>query len=322
MIILTGGAGFIGSCFLWRLNKEGITDILVVDNLEGVEKNKEKNLERKKFREYVHKDKFLRLIKENKISKPEFVIHMGACSSTVLNDEDYFMRNNYEYSKTLAQWASRINVPFMYASSAATYGNGEFGYDDSNEATPKLKPLNYYGQSKQLFDLWVLNSGFEDKVTGIKFFNVFGPNEYHKGEMISVACKKFHEVKDKGYISLFKSYKDGYKDGEQKRDFIYIKDTLEVMYYFFTRPDKTGIFNLGTGVARSWNDLARAMFSALGKETKIEYIEMPEYLRPKYQYFTQAKMDKLRQVGCDYRFQSLEDSVKDYTEYLKIEGYL
>jgi len=322
MIILTGGAGFIGSCFLWRLNKEGITDILVVDNLEGEGKNKKRNLDGKKFKEYVHKDEFLKLVEKNKLSKPEFVIHMGACSSTVLNDKDYFMKNNYEYSKTLAEWATIQKVPFMYASSAATYGDGKFGYDDNGEATPKLRPLNYYGQSKQLFDLWVLNNGFEDKVTGIKFFNVFGPNEYHKGEMMSVVCKKFHEVKDKGCINLFKSYNDDYKDGEQKRDFVYIKDTLEVMYYFFTRPDKTGIFNLGTGVARSWNDLARAMFSALGNEPRIEYIEMPEYLRPKYQYFTEAKMNKLRQAGCNYQFQSLEDSVRDYTKYLLEGSYL
>jgi len=322
MIILTGGAGFIGSCFLWRLNKEGLTDILVVDNLEGANKIKDKNLEGKKYREYVHKDEFIKLVEKKKLSKPEFIIHMGACSSTVLDDEDYFVRNNYEYSKTLAVWAAASSVPFMYASSAATYGDGEFGYDDINETTFKLKPLNFYGQSKQLFDKWVLNNGFENKVTGIKFFNVFGPNEYHKGEMMSVACKKFNEVNDEGRISLFKSYKDDYKNGEQKRDFIYVKDALEVMFYFFTRPDKTGIFNLGTGVARSWNDLARAMFSALEKELKIDYIEMPEYLRPKYQYFTQAKMDKLRFAGCDYKFSSFEDSVKDYTQYLRKGQFL
>ena len=322
MIVLTGGAGFIGSCFLWRLNKEGITDIVVVDNLEDSSKNKEKNLDGKKFKEYIHKDEFIKLVESDKFSKPEFIIHMGACSSTILDDEDYFIRNNFQYSKTLAKWASVCKAPFMYASSAATYGNGEFGYDDSNESTLKLKPLNYYGQSKQLFDLWVLNNGFEDKVTGIKFFNVFGPNEYHKGEMMSVVCKKFHEVKDKGCITLFKSYRDDYRDGQQKRDFIYVKDSLEVMYYFFTHPEKTGIFNLGTGVARSWNDLARAMFSALGKEPKIDYIEMPEYLRPKYQYFTEAKMDKIRQIGCDYKFQSLQDSVKDYAGFLRQQSYL
>ncbi|MBL7196501.1 MAG: ADP-glyceromanno-heptose 6-epimerase [Candidatus Omnitrophica bacterium] len=322
MIILTGGAGFIGSCFLWRLNKEGISEIVVVDNLDDSNKNKKRNLDNKKFKEYIHKDEFIKMVEERKFLRPEFIIHMGACSSTILADKEYFLKNNYEYSKTLAQWALRYKVPFIYASSAATYGDGRFGYDDGNEVTLKLQPLNLYGYSKQLFDLWVLNNGFENKVTGIKFFNVFGPNEYHKGEMISVICKKFKHVREKGKIGLFKSYKKDYKDGEQKRDFIYIKDALEVMYYFFTNPDKTGIFNLGTGVARSWNDVACTMFSALGKEPNIEYIDMPEYLREKYQYFTQAKMDKLKQAGCDFKFQSLEDSVKDYTKYLEVEGYL
>lgn len=173
-----------------------------------------------------------------------------------------------------------------------------------------------------ILDLWILENGHENKTTGLKFFNVFGPNEYHKGEMRSVICKRFPEVRDKGYIRLFKSYRDDFKDGEQKRDFIYIKDTVEVMYYFFMNPDKTGIFNLGTGMARSWNDLANAMFAALGKEPKIEYIEMPEYLRPRYQYFTQAKIDKLRAAGCDFKFRSLGDSVKDYIQYLQEGSYL
>ncbi|MCK4463129.1 MAG: ADP-glyceromanno-heptose 6-epimerase [Candidatus Omnitrophica bacterium] len=314
MIILTGGAGFIGSAFLWKLNKEGINDIIVVDHL--AETDKWRNLLGKRFQDYIQKDDFLHLVEKNKLQKPRYVVHMGACSSTTLTDTNYFIKNNYEYSKILAQWALRHRAPFLYASSAATYGNGRLGYDDNNETTYKLRPLNMYGYSKQLFDLWVLNNGFENKVTGLKFFNVFGPNEYHKGEMMSVICKRFSDVRDKRLMRLFKSYRDDYKAGEQKRDFIYIKDAVEVMYYLFNNPDKTGIFNLGTGVARSWNDLARAMFAALGKQGKIEYIEMPESLRPRYQYFTQAKMDKLRKAGCDFKFRSFEDSIKDYTEYL------
>ena len=320
MIVLTGGAGFIGSCFLWKLNKEGINDIIVVDNLENPAKNK--NLENKRYREYIHKYDFLDLVKKNKISKPEFIIHMGACSSTTLDDEDYFMKNNFEYSKTLAQWAFSLKAPFMYASSAATYGDGAFGYDDSDGNTLRLKPLNFYGYSKHLFDLWVLKGGFADKVTGIKFFNVFGPNEYHKAEMMSVICKKFNDVRDRGKIELFKSYHKDYKDGEQERDFIYIKDALEVMYYFFSNPDKTGIFNLGTGTARSWNDIAHAMFSSLGMKPNIEYIDMPEYIRPRYQYFTEAKMQKLRDAGCRHEFVPLEESIKDYIKYLSGHKYL
>ena len=320
MIILTGGAGFIGSCFLWKLNKEGIDDVTIVDNLNVT--TKRLNLSGKRYKDYIHKDKFLKLIEGNKFPRPKFVIHMGACSSTVLADEDYYIENNYEYSKALARWSFSNRTPFMYASSAATYGDGCLGYDDSNQAIHKLKPLNYYGYYKHLFDLWILDSGYEEKAIGLKFFNVFGPNEYHKGEMRSVICKRFPEVRDKGRISLFRSYRDDYKDGEQKRDFIYIKDAVEVMYYFFLNPDKTGIFNLGTGKARSWNELAYAMFAALGKEPNIEYIDMPDYLKEKYQYFTQAKIDKLREAGCNFPFQSLEDSVKDYISYLQQGAFL
>lgn len=320
MIILTGGAGFIGSCFLWKLNREGIEDILVVDDL--AKSDKKNNLECKKYRQYLHKKDFLDRVKSGGFSGVEHIVHMGACSSTILSDKDYYMENNYEYSKTLASWAIKEGINFLYASSAATYGSGEFGYSDDNDTTRKLKPLNLYGLSKQLFDLWVLNEGHEEKVTGLKFFNVFGPNEYHKEQMMSVICKNFTKVRDEGVIRLFKSYRDDYKDGQQKRDFIYVKDAVEVMYYFFKNPEKGGIFNLGTGESRTWNDLANAMFAALGKEPVIEYIEMPQYLREKYQYFTEASMDKLRSAGCDYKFRSLEESIEDYTKYLSTRSYL
>jgi len=320
MIILTGGAGFIGSCFLWKLNEAGIDDIIVVDHLDDSEKWK--NLIGKRFRDYVQKDDFLRMVEEHKLPKPACVIHMGACSSTTLTDADYYIKNNYEYSKILAEWTLAQKAPFLYASSAATYGDGGFGYSDSDENTRCLRPLNMYGYSKHLFDLWVLNNGLERKVTGLKFFNVFGPNEYHKEDMRSVICKAFPRIRDEGRISLFKSYREDYADGEQKRDFIYVKDAVEVMYYFFCNPKKTGIFNLGAGQARSWNDIARAMFAPVEKKPVIEYIDMPETLREKYQYFTQADMSKLREAGCEFKFRVLENAVRDYVGYLKSEEYL
>jgi ADP-L-glycero-D-manno-heptose 6-epimerase len=247
---------------------------------------------------------------------------MGACSSTLVTDSVYLLSNNYEYSKKLARWAFKHKIPFLYASSAATYGDGQFGYDDSNENTLRLKPLNMYGQSKQLFDLWILNNGHENKVTGLKFFNVFGPNEYHKEEMRSVICKNFLKITKGSPMQLFKSYNPDYRDGEQKRDFIYVKDAVEVMYYFFTHPDKIGIFNLGSSTARTWNDLARAMCLASGKTPQIEYIDMPEAIREKYQYFTKAKMNKLKQAGCRYSFRTLESAISDYAGYLKEGAYL
>ncbi|MDD4957415.1 MAG: ADP-glyceromanno-heptose 6-epimerase [Candidatus Omnitrophica bacterium] len=320
MIILTGGAGFIGSCFLSKLNQEGVEDILVVDHLDSSEKWR--NLAGKSFIDYVQKDDFLRMVQERKLPRPKAVVHMGACSSTTCTDADYFIKNNYEYSKVLAEWTLKSKVPFIYASSAATYGDGSAGYSDKVDSIKGLKPLNMYGLSKHMFDMWVLSSGLIGKVTGIKFFNVFGPNEYHKGDMMSVICKKFRQVRDKGKITLFKSYDPEYADGEQKRDFIYIKDVVDVMYHLLNNPDKTGIFNLGTGKARSWNDLAGAMFAALGKEPVIEYVEMPEDIRPKYQYFTQAEMARLKGTGYSRTFRELEDSVKDYIGYLSKEAYL
>jgi ADP-L-glycero-D-manno-heptose 6-epimerase len=319
MIVLTGGAGFIGSGFLGKLNQMGIRDVLVVDNLANTEKWR--NLTGKHFIDYVHKDRYLSLVESNKAPKPDKVVHLGACSSTTLNDADYYMRNNYEYSKKLALWALKHKADFLYASSAATYGGGEHGYQDDKETMLKLNPLNMYGYSKQLFDLWVYQKRLEQKVTGIKFFNVFGPNEYHKGEMMSLVCKRFQEVKKSGVMKLFKSYRAEVPDGEQKRDFVYIKDVLELMYYLYANPGKTGIFNLGTGEAHSWNDLAKAMFSAMGIQGEIEYIDMPEILRGKYQYFTQAHMEKLQKIK-KYKFQSLADSVKDYAQYLGNNAYL
>jgi len=315
MIILTGGAGFIGSCFLWKLNEKGINDIIIVDDLD--KPGKCQNLEGKSYSDYIQKDDFLAMVKEDKAPVPEFVVHMGACSSTILTDTEYYIKNNYEYSKILAKWALSKKANFMYASSAATYGDGSEGYSDDTESTYNLKPLNMYGFSKHLFDLWVIKNDLIDKVTGIKFFNVFGPNEYHKEEMRSVVCKAFKQVRDEGKMRLFRSYNKDYDDGEQKRDFIYIKDAVEIMYYLFKNPQITGIYNLGTGKARSWNDLAKAMFKTFKKKPVIEYIDMPENLREKYQYFTQADMSKLQsKIKGGYEFQELEKSIADYMKYL------
>ncbi len=320
MIVLTGGAGFIGSCFLAKLNKEKITDIVVVDRLD--ESQKWRNLAGKKYIDYFDKDDFIERVKSNSFPKCEYVIHMGACSSTTLQDADYFIKNNYEYSKILAKWALSHKTPFLYASSAATYGSGETGFKDDIKTIYDLQPLNMYGYSKQMFDLWILNNNLIDKVTGLKFFNVFGPNEYHKGDMQSLICKSYPLLKEKGVIKLFKSYRTGFADGEQKRDFVYVKDTVDIMYYLFTHPDMAGIFNIGTGRAESWNDVAKAMFKAINKRVKIEYIEMPGQLRDKYQYFTKANIDKLLATECPVKFRPLEESVDDYIQYLDKHKYL
>ena len=317
MIVVTGGAGFIGSAFVWRLNQEGIDDIVIVDSL-GTD-DKWKNLVNLRFNDYIHKDNFLRLICDDQLPfDVSAIVHMGACSSTTERDADYLWNNNYLYTKTLAVWAIQRGIRYIYASSAATYGDGTHGFSDDHSKINELKPINMYGYSKQVFDLWALKNHVEDKIAGIKFFNVFGPNEYHKADMTSVIFKAFHQIKEDGKVKLFKSYKPEYKDGGQLRDFVYIKDCIDVMWWLFNNPAANGIFNLGTGKARTWNDLIKAVFTAMGIKINIEYIEMPEGLRNQYQYFTEAKMDKLKAVCCPVAFSSLEDSVRDYiTNYLQ-----
>jgi ADP-L-glycero-D-manno-heptose 6-epimerase len=312
MIVVTGGAGFIGSAFVWRLNQEGIDDdIVIVDSL-GTD-DKWKNLVNRRFVDYIHKDDFLRMIGDDQLPfEVSSIVHMGACSSTTERDADYLWNNNYLYTKTLAEWSLKRGIRFIYASSAATYGDGTQGFSDDHSKIRELKPINMYGYSKQLFDLWLLRNKLEGKIAGIKFFNVFGPNEYHKADMTSVIFKAFHQIKETGKVKLFKSYKPEYKDGGQLRDFVYIKDCIDVMWWLFNNSAANGIFNLGTGKARTWNDLIKAVFAAMGIKTKIEYIEMPESLRNQYQYFTEAKMDKLKAAGCPVAFSSLEDSVRDY----------
>jgi len=311
MIVVTGGAGFIGSAFVWRLNQEGIDDIVIVDSL-GTD-DKWKNLINRRFTDYIHKDDFLRMICDDAVPfEVSAVVHMGACSSTTERDADYLWKNNFLYTKTLAEWALKHGVRFIYASSAATYGDGTKGFSDDHGTINEFKPINMYGYSKQLFDLWALKNHVENKIAGIKFFNVFGPNEYHKADMTSVIFKAFHQIKETGKVCLFKSYQPKYPDGGQLRDFVYVKDCIDVMWWLFNNPAANGIFNLGTGKARTWNDLIKAVFVAMGIKTNIEYIEMPESLRNQYQYFTEAKMDKLKAAGCPVAFSSLEDSVRDY----------
>jgi ADP-L-glycero-D-manno-heptose 6-epimerase len=323
VIVVTGAAGFIGSCIVARLNDVGREDLLLVDEFSGPSDIKNANLKNKKFLRYCDKDDFLKEVRENKIdASVDCVIHMGACSSTVLQDADYFEKNNFRYSRDLALWAGDHKARFIYASSAATYGDGSNGYSDDDGSIRRCRPLNLYGESKQKFDLWVLNEKLIDKVAGLKFFNVFGPNEYHKAEMRSVVAKAYPQAVKEGKMTLFKSYKKEYADGEQKRDFVYIKDAVDIVMYFFDNPGITGIYNAGTGHARSWNDLARALFAAIGKTPRIEYVDMPEILRPRYQYFTRADMTKLRQSGYTGPFMELEEAVKDYVGYLENQRYI
>ena len=318
MIVVTGAAGFIGSCLVSKLNELGIHDVIVVDHYEDEADLKKKNLAGKKYVRYFDKSEYLKLIRRDAFDfDVSCIFHMGACSSTTLQDAQYFEKNNFEYSCQVASWALKYKARLIYASSAATYGDGENGYSDEESLIPELKPLNLYGLSKQKFDLWVLENHYQTKMVGLKFFNVFGPNEYHKGDMRSVVAKAYDGVVSDGKIRLFKSYNPSYKDGEQKRDFVYVKDALDVMIFLMQNPKINGIFNLGTGKASTWNELANALFKTLSKKPYIEYIEMPEILKPRYQYFTQAHMDKLRSVGYTKAFANLEQSVVDYCQYLK-----
>ncbi len=309
-VVVTGGAGFIGSAFIWKLNREGIEDILVVDSLGTTEKWK--NLAGLRYSDYLDKNVFLRQVTTGMVSfVPEAIVHMGACSSTTERDADYLMENNYRFTRTLAEWAASHGIRFLYASSAATYGNGEAGFSDETDIT-MLRPLNIYGYSKQVFDLYAERSGLLGQIIGLKFFNVFGPNEYHKGDMASVVFKAFHQIMETGRVQLFQSCREDYADGGQLRDFIYVKECVKVMWWLLTHREVHGLFNLGTGKARSWNDLMKALFNALGLPVQIDYIPMPETLRASYQYFTQASMDRLRQTGCPLDFHSMEESVRDY----------
>ena len=318
MWIVTGGAGFIGSALLWKLNQEGVDDILVVDRLGT--SDKWKNLRQRRFTDYVEAEDFLERLDRGQFQGIKGIAHLGACSSTTETDATYLIHNNFEFTKALASWALKKNARFVYASSAATYGDGRFGYVTDDSTTRKLQPLNMYGYSKQLFDLWALRRGLLKKIVGVKFFNVFGPNEYHKGDMRSVVAKAFDQIKKDGKVRLFRSYRPDYKDGEQQRDFLYVKDAVDVVYEFMTDRSKHGLYNLGSGRARTWNDLAESIFAALGKPARIEYIDMPESLRTRYQYHTEADMRWRASQKRAKPFVNLEEGVKDYVQnYLSQE---
>lgn len=322
MIVVTGGAGFIGSAIVWRLNTLGNDKIIIVDELGTTDKWK--NLVGLKFQEFVHKDDFINAVVEDTIDFPvEAIIHMGANSSTTEKDADHLFSNNYLYTKELAKYCLSKNIRFIYASSAATYGDGSLGFDDDESKLESLRPLNMYGYSKQLFDTWAKRNNVLDKIVGIKYFNVYGPNEYHKGDMRSVVHKAFEQIRDSGKVRLFKSLNPKYKDGEQMRDFVYVKDAVDMTLHFLEHKDKNGIYNVGSGKAITWIDLVTALFNAIEKPVNIEFIDLPEHLREKYQYFTEANLSKIKSAGYKYPISSLEEGINDYVKnYLLKNLYL
>ena len=321
MIIVTGGAGFIGSAAVWELNRRGEKDIIIVDELG--KDDKWKNLVGLKFNDFVNKNDFLKLLNDGKYSETDAIIHMGANSSTTEKDADYLLTNNYKYTKTLAEYCLANNIRFIYASSAATYGDGSTGFDDDKTACDSLRPLNMYGYSKNMFDLWASNNNAFKDIVGIKYFNVYGPNEYHKADMRSVVHKAFEQIRDTGKVKLFKSGNPEYRDGEQMRDFIYVKSAVDMTLHFLDHREKSGLFNVGTGKARTWNDLVSILFTAMGITVNIEYIDLPKHLAEKYQYFTEASLTRIRDAGYTKPVTSIEDGITDYVKnYLLSKLYL
>ena len=315
--IVTGGAGFIGSNLVKQLNESGWTDITIVDHISEKDTAKRRNLDQLKYSEYFDKKEFRGLLNSEKIREVDCVFHLGACSSTTETDEDYLRDNNYQYTKDLCEWSLKHGARFIYASSAATYGDGSFGYSDSDENTLRLLPLNAYGRSKQQFDLWALQSGVSKKIVGLKYFNVYGPGEDHKGDMRSIVNKAYPMILRDKKMKLFKSNRPDFKDGEQRRDFIYVDDAVEATIFFYLHPGINGLFNCGTGEARTWKDLAASIFSSMNLPLQIEWIDMPETIREKYQYHTQADISKLRKAGYASPFISIEEGVRRYvTDYL------
>lgn len=309
-VIVTGGAGFLGANTIETLNQQGVTDILVVDDLGRGDKWR--NLVGLEFADLMGIDDFRYAIRHDAVRAVDAVIHLGACSSTTEINADYLLDNNMRYSRELCEWCIEKGVRFVYASSAATYGDGSTGYSDQLEELPNLRPLNMYGFSKHLFDLWVLRQGLFDRVAGIKYFNVYGPREAHKGEMRSVVHKAWGQIRERGVVRLFRSHRPEIADGEQRRDFVWVRDAVQVTLFLLSRTDLGGLFNCGTGRARTWNDLARAVFAAMGRECVIEYVDMPSEIRGTYQYSTEADVQRLREVGYDAPFTEMEVGVADY----------
>jgi ADP-L-glycero-D-manno-heptose 6-epimerase len=314
-ILVTGGAGFIGSALIWALNERGHSDIVVTDFL-GIDE-KWKNLVPLKFSDYFEADFFRRRISDSATTFGRFktVFHLGACSATTEKNAAYLIDNNYAVTKELAAWALAQDARFIYASSAATYGDGAQGMDDKSDDLHRLRPLNMYGYSKHLFDLHAQREGWLRHMAGVKYFNVFGPNEDHKGEMRSLVNKAYQQILSTGRVQLFKSHKPEYKDGEQKRDFLYVKDAVEMTIHLAEAARGTsGLFNLGSGEANTWLTLTRAIFAALKRDPQIDFIDMPEVLRGKYQYFTQADIGRLRETGYARKMTPLADTVRDYVQ--------
>jgi len=320
-ILVTGGAGFIGSALVWELNRRGCEDIVVADFLGTSEKWR--NLTPLRFADYLEADDLLPRLQSGALGKFDAVLHLGACSATTERDAAYLIRNNFEFTKDLAAWSLANEARFVYASSAATYGDGSAGMADTAEDISRFKPLNMYGYSKHLFDLYAQRQGWLNRIVGLKYFNVFGPNEDHKGEMRSVVHKSYAQVLEDGVIRLFKSHRPDYADGEQKRDFLYVKDAVAMTLHLAETVVAKGLYNLGSGEAHTWNELARAIFAAMGREPRIEYVEMPEALRGKYQYFTQADIGRLRATGFEHNITPLDKAVADYVKnYLIPDGRL
>ncbi len=320
-ILVTGGAGFIGSALIWALNERGHTDIVVSDYLGSDEKWK--NLVSLKFADYVEANVLRERLatKATAFGKFSAVFHLGACSATTERNAAYLIDNNYAYTKELAIWAQEVDARFVYASSAATYGDGTQGMDDRDENLARLRPLNMYGYSKHLFDLHAQREGWLKRIVGVKYFNVYGPNEDHKGDMRSLVNKAYQQILATGRVSLFKSHHPDYKDGEQMRDFLYVKDAVEMTLHFAeTATGAGGLYNLGSGEANTWLTLTRAIFAALKREPAIDFIDMPEALRGKYQYYTKADIAKLRGTGYKRAMTPLAEAVRDYVQDYLVPG--
>lgn len=318
MIVVTGAAGFIGSCLVSDLNRKGYTNLILVDEFST--ESKFPNLEGKQFLQRIDRDDFLDWLKENGTSI-EVVFHIGARTDTAEQDWDLFTRLNVSYTQRIWELCTAFDIALCYASSAATYGDGSLGFSDDPDLIPELKPLNPYGRSKQVADEWILEQEHQPgKWVGFKFFNVYGPNEYHKGRMASVIFHAFPQVRDNGRLRLFRSHKEGFEDGKQLRDFIYVRDLTAVLMEWMEENRSNGIYNLGTGTARTFADLGRSVFDAMGKATEIEFFDIPVDIREAYQYFTEADMTRFREAGYMHQFQPLEDGVREYVTAFLIPG--
>lgn len=317
-VLVTGGAGFIGSALIWALNGLGVDRIVVTDRLGRDEKWR--NLVPLRFEDYLEADDLMAPLERGALGRFDLVLHLGACSATTELDATYLAKNNFEYTKTLAHWALGHEVRFVYASSAATYGDGAQGMldtDDRMAALTRLRPLNAYGYSKHLFDQYAATMGVLPNVVGLKYFNVYGPNEAHKGEMRSLVHKAYGQIEDTGRVKLFKSHRPDFRDGEQRRDFLYVKDAVAMTLHLAMTPSAGGLFNIGSGEAHTWLELTGALFAAMGRAPQVDFIDMPESIRAKYQYHTQAEIGKLRATGYTAPVTPLADAVRDY-----VQGYL